>query len=337
MNGGLIVGPTTLAAGVSTDRLAAGVSAGGPAGRAAGAAESPGDKRVTQLAAEFESMLLLQMLREMRAAGSWKAEGDDEGLGAEALFESLDTELAAHLATTRGFGLANVLGPALAPLAAEGTGPAMPTGRAFLSAPPRLSPEPASGFAPAAPPAALLGGAPAATSSAAPVDAAGAAVGAGVGAGVSVSRAAVTSPFGWRHDPFHGGARFHRGVDVRAAYGEAVVAAAPGTVVFAGEQGGYGNTVVVEHAGGLKTRYAHLSSVVVGSGDQVEAGADLGRAGRSGRATGTHLHFEVTRSGRAVDPADAGFAGGLLAPLKFEPGVADVGVARDPSPGGRPS
>jgi len=111
-----------------------------------------------------------------------------------------------------------------------------------------------------------------------------------------------------------------------------VSAAAAGTVVFAGEQGGYGQTVVLQHADGLRTRYAHLSAVLVNPGDRIEAGADLGLAGRSGRATGTHLHFEVTRDGRAVNPADAG-----LSPLKPRPRVADVRVARDPSSNGRPS
>ena len=75
--------------------------------------------------------------------------------------------------------------------------------------------------------------------------------------------APLTSHFGWRADPLTDAVRFHRGVDVRAAYRTEVPAVAQGTVVFAGEQGGYGTTVVVEHPQGLRTRYAHLSASVV--------------------------------------------------------------------------
>jgi murein DD-endopeptidase MepM/ murein hydrolase activator NlpD len=114
---------------------------------------------------------------------------------------------------------------------------------------------------------------------------------------------AVTSAFGWRQDPFTKEAKFHQGVDLRAAYGQEVHAAGGGRVVFSGEQGGYGTTVVIEHQDGTKTRYAHLSARTVEKGDPIEAGAVVGRAGRSGRATGTHLHFEVIApDGRRVQP-----------------------------------
>lgn len=112
----------------------------------------------------------------------------------------------------------------------------------------------------------------------------------------------ITSAFGWRADPFHGGARFHGGIDLRAAYGREVPVAAPGRVIFAGEQGGYGQTVVVEHAGGYRTRYAHLSAIAVRPGEELASGAVVGRVGQSGRATGPHLHFEVWRGSERVDP-----------------------------------
>ncbi len=113
----------------------------------------------------------------------------------------------------------------------------------------------------------------------------------------------VTSAFGWRRDPFTNKLKFHQGVDLRAAYGQEVQAAGAGTVVFSGDQGGYGTTVVVEHQDGTRTRYAHLSATLVRKGDQVGAGEPVGRAGQSGRATGTHLHFEVIgRNGRRVEP-----------------------------------
>lgn len=127
----------------------------------------------------------------------------------------------------------------------------------------------------------------------------------------------ITSGFGWRRDPFHGAARFHRGIDIRAAYGQDVPSAAPGRVVSAGTEGGYGETVVIEHAGGIRTRYAHLSTTLVAPGDEVGEGQVVGRAGHSGRATGTHLHFEVmTASGEPLNPEQ--FAG-----LKAERLVAD--------------
>jgi murein DD-endopeptidase MepM/ murein hydrolase activator NlpD len=114
---------------------------------------------------------------------------------------------------------------------------------------------------------------------------------------------AVTSSYGWRRDPFTGQAKFHQGVDLNAAYGQEVQAARTGQVVFSGEQGGYGTSVVIEHQDGTRTRYAHLSASLVEKGDQVGAGEPVGRAGRSGRATGTHLHFEVIgRDGRRMPP-----------------------------------
>jgi murein DD-endopeptidase MepM/ murein hydrolase activator NlpD len=121
---------------------------------------------------------------------------------------------------------------------------------------------------------------------------------------LAIPEGKVTSGFGWRRDPLTGATRFHQGIDIRAAYGEDVQTAAPGRVVSAGTEGGYGESVVIEHAGGIRTRYAHLSSMLVAAGDDVTAGQVIGRAGRSGRATGTHLHLEVMRAdGNRVDPA----------------------------------
>ncbi|MEO7271551.1 MAG: M23 family metallopeptidase, partial [Vicinamibacterales bacterium] len=128
--------------------------------------------------------------------------------------------------------------------------------------------------------------------------------------GTDAAAADVTSSFGWRKDPFSGAAKFHAGVDIRAAYGRDVMTAGAGRVVSAGVQGGYGQSVVVEHAPGLRTRYAHLSSIDVTPGQVVEGGSVVGKVGQSGRATGPHLHFEVLEHGKAVNP-DAG--GRLLA------------------------
>ena len=92
---------------------------------------------------------------------------------------------------------------------------------------------------------------------------------------------------------------------MKAAYGEPVPSVGDGEVVFAGAQGGYGLTVVVEHESGIRTRYAHLSELAVRPGDAVLRGQDVGKVGSTGRSTGPHLHFEVLEHGRPVDPEQA--------------------------------
>ena len=109
---------------------------------------------------------------------------------------------------------------------------------------------------------------------------------------------AIVSPFGNREG------RMHEGVDIGAGYGSAVVATAGGTVKSTGWGGGYGNTVEISHGGGLVTRYAHLSSINVSSGQRVERGQLIGRVGATGRATGPHLHYEVLVNGRPRNPAN---------------------------------
>ncbi|WP_193227817.1 M23 family metallopeptidase [Aureimonas psammosilenae] len=113
---------------------------------------------------------------------------------------------------------------------------------------------------------------------------------------------AVSSNFGVRVDPFLGQAAMHTGVDFAAEPGSPVAATAPGEVVFAGENGGYGNMVEVRHADGVSTRYAHLSSILVTVGAKVSVGSVVGRVGSTGRSTGPHLHYEIRRAGEAVDP-----------------------------------
>jgi murein DD-endopeptidase MepM/ murein hydrolase activator NlpD len=236
--------------------------------------------RLTQLASEFESMLLLQMLKEMRKSASWD-EPDQEsgGYGAETMLETIDVELASHLSKVQGFGLAKQLLRALGGDAASE--------RPERGSQPVRGLEPTRGVDPrTAIESDLSAGAVAKADS------------------IEMPDGQVTSAFGWRRDPIDGAARFHRGIDIRAAYGQDIQAVGAGRVVSAGSEGGYGETVVVEHAGGLRTRYAHLSAATVVPGQEVAAGQVLGRAGRSGRATGTHLHFEVTTAaGDRVDPA----------------------------------
>jgi murein DD-endopeptidase MepM/ murein hydrolase activator NlpD len=114
-----------------------------------------------------------------------------------------------------------------------------------------------------------------------------------------------SSGFGWRSDPMHHRAKFHKGTDVRAPHGTPVEAAGDGVVLTAGLQNGYGNVVYVDHGGGIITRYGHLQTIVIGKGDVVRGGQLIGKVGSTGRATGPHLHFEVRIDERAVNPLDA--------------------------------
>ncbi len=114
----------------------------------------------------------------------------------------------------------------------------------------------------------------------------------------------VSSGFGLRADPTGSGTREHAGIDLAPGCGAPILSAAPGTVVRAGPAQGYGNLVVVDHGGGLVTRYGHMTEdgILVVVGQQVLAGQQLARVGSAGDSTGCHLHFEVVASGAHVDP-----------------------------------
>ena len=98
------------------------------------------------------------------------------------------------------------------------------------------------------------------------------------------------------------GASRHEGIDLAAPAGTPVRATAHGTVVFAGKDGRYGRTIVVDHGGGFVTRYAHLKKIETKKGRRVGRGEVIGRVGKSGNASGAHLHYEVLRQGVPVDP-----------------------------------
>jgi murein DD-endopeptidase MepM/ murein hydrolase activator NlpD len=108
--------------------------------------------------------------------------------------------------------------------------------------------------------------------------------------------APITSPFGWRWG------RMHTGIDLGAAYGTPIAAAAAGSVIYAGWLGGYGNLTVIDHGGGLDTAYAHQSRIAVSAGESVAQGQIIGYVGSTGHSTGPHLHFEVRVNGQPVDP-----------------------------------
>lgn len=106
----------------------------------------------------------------------------------------------------------------------------------------------------------------------------------------------ISSAFGQRHG------RLHRGIDLRAPAGTGIRAAAAGRVRFSGRQGGYGNIVIIDHGNGVQTAYAHNRRNLVRAGHRVRKGQTIATVGRTGNATGYHVHFEYRRWGRAVNP-----------------------------------
>lgn len=123
----------------------------------------------------------------------------------------------------------------------------------------------------------------------------------------------VSSRFGYRRDPILGTQALHAGMDFRASVGMPIRATGNGKVVRAGWNGGYGRMVEIAHADGYSTRYAHMSKLSVSKGDVVTKGTILGRSGNSGRSTGPHLHYEVRRDGRPVNPLQYIRAGKTIA------------------------
>ena len=249
--------------------------------------ESLERQKAAELAHEFESMLLLQMLRQMRQSALAEPEDEEEeGYAASTMIDTVDAELARQLSKAGGIGLADVMMRAIQ-RQTSGTSQAGELDPSEVTGIPadrtRWIPEPRKGI------------------ETGHRDGDGLAF---VGSATTlVDNRRLTSDYGWRADPFTGLPRLHQGIDLRAAYGQEVPAAAPGLVVEAGDRGPYGTTIVIEHEGGVRTRYAHLSTMNVGAGDRVLQGQEIGRVGQSGRATGPHLHFEVLRDGQRIDPS----------------------------------
>lgn len=218
------------------------------------------------LAAQFESMLLSQMLSQMRSS-MFDDEQGDSGFASGPLGDAMYSELSLALSRAGGFGLADAM---MAPLMREAGDTAAGT----------------SGVVgmPVTPPVAMPGTTGPAMRSA-------------------LFEGTLTSSFGWREHPVSGGMKFHKGVDIAMPVGRDVPAARSGQVTFAGEQGGYGLTVIVNHGDGVSTRYAHLSEIKVKAGDSVGDGQSIARSGATGRVTGAHLHFEVLDNGQPIDPA----------------------------------
>ena len=112
----------------------------------------------------------------------------------------------------------------------------------------------------------------------------------------------LSSGMGLRRDPVTGSPDYHNGLDIAGERGQPVYATASGTVREVGYQGAYGNLIVIDHGFGLETRYGHLLKLLVKPGAKVQRGDIIGQVGATGRATGYHLHYEVTANGRLINP-----------------------------------
>lgn len=156
---------------------------------------------------------------------------------------------------------------------------------------------------------------------------------------------AITSGYGMRRHPILGYRRMHEGLDFRAAHGTPIYAVSDGRVTFAGRNGGHGNYVRLAHAGGLGTGYSHMSRIAVSNGQQVRRGQVIGYVGSTGLSTGPHLHYEMYRNGRPIDPSTVRFVtraqltGRELADFRAQldrlqnvvPGAALAPLAPDPT------
>ena len=225
-------------------------------------------ERLKALAAQFESLLVGQMMQQMRSSLFDSDEGSDKS--SAPLADALFAELSLAMSRSGGMGLADSF---IAPLERQNGAPSA----AGISQG-REDSEGSEGIAmptstPAPIPLPSLGG-------------------------------RMSSAYGWRRDPIDSSMKFHHGMDIALPVGHDVPAPQAGRVVFAGEQPGYGQTVILDHGNQMTTRYAHLSAISVAVGDQVETGQVIAQSGATGRVTGPHLHFEVMEAGKSVNPAE---------------------------------
>lgn len=242
-------------------------------GAPASASNAASPERLKALAAQFESMLVGQMMQQMRTSMFSDENGKEDG-GSAPLADALFAELSLAMAKAGGLGLANsVMTPLTQQIGGAGYTPLDTTIGAGTNREMALQ--------------SALGSMSAATPESSPALA-----------------GRMSSAYGWRRDPIDDAVKFHHGMDIAMPVGQEVPAPQAGKVTFAGEQPGYGLTVVLDHGGQLTTRYAHLSAIDVRVGDEVQAGQIIARSGASGRVTGPHLHIEVSEAGKTVNPAE---------------------------------
>jgi murein DD-endopeptidase MepM/ murein hydrolase activator NlpD len=237
--------------------------------QAKGSAGSENVERLQAAAREFEALFLSHMLSVMRVTIGESGLAE-RGLGADIYTELFDQEVARSLAERGALGISDLLMRRLSgQMAAQESGPGAED---ITSRLPAAGQKTGSVEAEEVPDFRM------------PV------------------QARISSAFGLRQDPFTEKPRLHQGIDIAAPAGMEVHAAAAGRVISSGYEQGYGNTVVMQHEDGYETRYAHLGTMQVSTGDQISERGVLGTVGSTGRSTGPHLHFEVTYRGGRVDP-----------------------------------
>ena len=114
----------------------------------------------------------------------------------------------------------------------------------------------------------------------------------------------INSSFGYRNDPFSKKYAFHPGIDIDATMHQPVVATAEGVVIHSGWYKSYGKTIIIKHNNGYETLYGHLNTIKVNKDHKVKTGEVIGNAGSTGRSTGPHLHYEIIKNGKKVNPRE---------------------------------
>jgi len=265
-----------------------------------GAPRAAGEGRqgLREAASEFESLFINQMLKSMRETIT-KSELFHGGNAEDIYTSMLDSELSKNMASSGGIGLADMLlrqldnGEGEGPVTQEPSRPSQirdvaPTVRQTTPAPVAapVAPVVQPVTEPAAKPVIQTTEEPADEKFSFPLK--------------ELKR--ISSEFGERVDPITGKTRFHHGMDIAARAGTPVYPASKGTVIFSGVKGGYGNMVEILHDDGLVTRYGHNAKNFVREGEIVTPSEPIASVGSTGRSTGPHLHFEVLKDGRALDP-----------------------------------
>ncbi len=146
--------------------------------------------------------------------------------------------------------------------------------------------------------------------------------------GRPVEKLSLTSNFGVRSDPFNGGARMHKGIDIPGPTGTPIYATADGIVSRAGWASGYGNLVQISHGNGMETRYGHMSKLIVAANSYVRRGQIIGLMGSTGRSTGSHLHYEVRVDGAAINPIPFVAGPDYLVAMSTKPPIAMGGPTK---------
>lgn len=235
--------------------------------------------RLKAAAQEFEALLIEAMLRSMRNSIQ-EEEESEESYGKDIYTDMMHQQLARAVSQGSGIGVAKLLEKGAQRQASEHNSQQVTLG---------------SGAGPHA-------------SISAGVDTASRSIEAGENTAQTPTELTIpvsgqiSSSYGWRRDPLDREERFHRGVDIAASAGAPIVAAEDGRVIYSGQGQQYGNVVVIEHANGLRTLYAHLSERTVEEGEVVSKLQPIGKVGSTGRSTGPHLHFEVYENRQLKDP-----------------------------------